>query len=189
MSEGRESGTDEVRRCGWVNLKNPAYVAYHDHEWGRARPDEHYLYEMFVLETFQAGLSWECVLNKRVAFRKAYDDFSLEKVCGYDETKIEELMQNPGIIRNRRKIVASIKNSQIYREICQKFGSFHAYIDSFSGGKVIFEHDRTTNQLSNHIAHDLKERGMIFVGSTTIYAYLQSVGVINSHLPECYLYI
>lgn len=177
-----------MTRCKWCNLKNPIYIEYHDNEWCQPNFDEHYLYEMLILESFQAGLSWECVLNKRDAFRKAYDDFEIEKVCDYDEEKIEELLSNPGIIRNRLKVRASIKNSRIFRDIVAEYGTFYEYLKSFTKGETIYESDKTTNELSDAISKDLKKRGMTFVGSTIIYSYLQAIGVIYSHSKECFMY-
>lgn len=177
-----------MTRCKWCNLKNPIYIEYHDKEWCQPNFDEHYLYEMLILESFQAGLSWECVLNKREAFCKAYDDFEIEKVCDYDEEKIEELLSNPGIIRNRLKVRASIKNSRIFRNIVAEYGTFYDYLKSFTKGETIYESDKTTNELSDAISKDLKKRGMTFVGSTIIYSYLQAIGVIYSHSKECFMY-
>ena len=176
------------KRCHWCSLKNPLYVAYHDEEWGVPCHDERKLYEYFILETFQAGLSWECILNKRENFRRAYDGFDLDKVCAYDEAKLEDLMRNPGIIRNRAKLRASIENSRIYRMITVEFGGFDAYLRRFAGDQVIREPDIniTTSPLSDALSADLKQRGMRFVGSTTIYAFLQAVGVINAHAEECF---
>ena len=176
------------KRCSWCNLKNPVYIAYHDNEWGVFPEDEQKLYELFILETFQAGLSWECILNKRENFRKAYDGFDIDKICAYGEDKIEELMQNPGIIRNLAKIKASINNTCVYKTITDEFGSFKAYLYSFTGGKVIREPDVsiTTSPLSDALSADLKKRGMTFVGSTTIYAFLQAIGVINAHEDGCF---
>lgn len=176
------------QRCAWCNLKNLKYIDYHDNEWGRINFDERYLYEMLILESFQAGLSWECVLNKREAFRKAYDGFDIDKVVNYGEDKIAELLENKGIIRNRLKICASISNSKIYKDICREFGSFYNYLNSFSGGNVIFESDKTKNSLSDAISDDLIRRGMKFVGSTIIYSYLQAIGVIYSHSEDCFLH-
>lgn len=177
----------ERKRCRWVNLKNPLYVAYHDTEWGVPVQDEHTLYELLILESFQAGLSWECVLNKRDAFRRAYDDFNLEKVVRYDEQKIASLLADPGLIRNRLKIRASIRNSRIFQEIQQEYGSFYAYLKQFAGNDMIVEpYDlQTTSPLSDAISKDLYKRGMRFVGSTIIYSYLQAVGIINGHGTEC----
>jgi DNA-3-methyladenine glycosylase I len=163
-------------------------VEYHDSEWGIPRFDDQYLYEMLLLESFQAGLSWECVLNKRENFAKAYDGFDIYKVISYDESKIEELLQNKGIIRNRRKICASIRNSRIFLEIREEYGSFHNYLRGFTKDTFIYETDKTTNALLDEISKDLQKRGMTFVGSVIIYSYLQAIGVICSHDKECYLY-
>lgn len=176
-----------MNRCKWVNLKNPRYIAYHDTEWGVPVQDDHTLYELLILESFQAGLSWECVLNKRDAFRRAYDNFDLEKVVRYDERKIAFLLADPGLIRNRLKIFASVKNSLIFKEIQGEYGSFKAYLESFTGGAEIREpyHLRTTSPLSDAISKDLYRRGMRFVGSTIIYSFLQAVGIISAHGEEC----
>lgn len=176
------------RRCRWCNSRNPLYVAYHDKEWGVPCHDDHTLFELLILEGFQAGLSWECVLNKRDSFRSAFDDFDWDKVASYSEEKVAELLGNPGIIRNQLKIRAAIRNAAIFRDIRAEFGSFDTYLNHFTGGKTILEHDKTTNELSDRISRDLHKRGMRFVGSTIIYAYLQAIGVINSHEPECDLY-
>ena len=178
-----------TRRCRWCNPRNPLYIAYHDNEWGVPCHDDHTLFELLILEGFQAGLSWECVLNKRDAFRAAFDQFDWNKVAAYDEDKVTELLGNPGIIRNRLKVRAAIRNAAVFRDIRQEFGSFDAYLTSFTGKDVIIEHDKTTSALSDSISRDLHRRGMRFVGSTIIYAYLQAVGVINSHEPDCDLYI
>ena len=177
-----------MERCKWCNLNNHLYVKYHDEEWGVLNNDEHYLYEMLILESFQAGLSWECVLNKREAFRTAYDNFDIDKVIKYDEDKINELICNKNIIRNKLKIRASINNSIIFKNIEKEFGSFYSYLLSFSKNKIIYEYDKTTNKLSDDISRDLIKRGMKFVGSTIIYSYLQAIGLINSHFKECFLY-
>ena len=169
-------------------MRNPLYVHYHDHEWGKPDFSEQYLYEMLILESFQAGLSWECVLNKREAFRKAYDGFDLNRVTEYGEEKITELMSNPDIIRNRRKIAASIRNSRVFRAIEDEYSSFSQYLHTFTGGKMLYETGKTTNSLSDAISKDLKKRGMTFVGSVIIYAYLQAIGVIDSHDEVCWLH-
>ena len=176
------------RRCAWCNLKNPLYVEYQDKEWGHLRFDDKYLYEMLVLESFQAGLSFECVLNKRDAFRRAYDDFDLKKVCAYDDEKIAELMNNEKIIRNKRKITASVNNSKIFKEIICEYGSFYNYLRTFTNDITLCETGKTTNALSDAISKDLYARGMRFVGSTIIYSYLQAIGIIYSHDEDCYLY-
>lgn len=179
---------DHKIRCKWCNLKNPLYVEYHDNEWCVPNFDDQYLYEMLILESFQAGLSWECVLNKRENFRTAYDHFDIEKVIAYDENKINQLMENKGIIRNRRKIAASIRNSRIFRAIVQEYGSFYRYLTGFTGDATIHETGKTTNELSDAISKDLQKRGMTFVGSVIVYSYLQAIGVIRSHDPDCYLF-
>lgn len=178
----------EVKKCHWLNEKNEKYVEYHDKEWGVPVHDDHKLFEMLVLEGFQAGLSWECVLNKREAFREAFDNFDLEKICNYDANKLEELRNNPGIIRNKLKISATVKNAKSFKNIIAEFGSFDKYIWGFTNYKIIYEYDKTTSDLSDTISKDLKKRGMSFVGSTIIYSYLQAVGIINSHEPQCFLY-
>ena len=175
-------------RCKWCNLKNPKYIEYHDNEWCKPNFDDKYLYEILLLESFQAGLSWECILNKRESFRKAYDNFDIEKVSSYENKKIEELLNNKDIIRNKLKIKASIKNSKIFKEIVKEYGTFHNYLKTFTEDKVIYEIDKTTNELSDTISNDLQKRGMKFVGSTIIYSYLQAIGIIYSHDKECYLY-
>ena len=179
---------DNRVRCKWCNMKNPLYIEYHDKEWCVPCFDEKYLYEMLILESFQAGLSWECVLNKRDAFRKAYDNFDIDKVCTYDEDKIAELLENQGIIRNRLKIRASINNSKIFKEISKEYGGFYNYLSAFTKGETLYETDKTTNALSDAISADLKKRGMTFVGSTIIYSFLQAVGIIHSHDKDCFLY-
>lgn len=177
-----------MKRCKWCNLKNDKYIKYHDNEWGKINFDDKHLYEMLILESFQAGLSWECILNKKESFEKAYDGFDLEKVCSYDDKKIDELLNNKDIIRNRLKINASINNSKIFKSIVNEYGSFHEYLKKFTEDKIIYEIDKTTNELSDEISKDLEKRGMKFVGSKIIYAYLQAIGVIYSHDKDCYLY-
>lgn len=175
-------------RCKWCNLKNPLYIAYHDTEWCMPNFDEQYLYEMLILESFQAGLSWECVLNKRESFQTAYDHFDIDKVITYNDAKIRELMNNKGIIRNKRKILASIQNSRVFKLISQEHGSFYNYLCTFSKDFPLYETGRTTNELSDAISKDLQKRGMTFVGSVIIYSYLQAIGIIYSHEEGCYLH-
>ena len=177
-----------MTRCKWCNLKNPKYIEYHDNEWCKINTDEHYLFEMLILESFQAGLSWECVLNKREDFKIAFDNFGIEKICNYNDKKIEELLQNEKIIRNKLKIKASINNSKIFKNIQKEYGSFYNYLNTFTKNKIIYEIDKTTNELSDKISKDLQKRGMKFVGSTIIYSYLQAIGIIYSHDKECFLY-
>ena len=175
-------------RCKWCNLDNSLYVKYHDEEWGQLNLDDNYLFEMLLLESFQAGLSWECVLNKREDFRKAYDNFNLEKICNYSDDKMNELLNNKDIIRNKLKIKASISNARIFRNIIKEYGSFRAYLKTFTKEEIIYEIDKTTNFLSDNISKKKKKRGMKFVGSVIIYSYLQAIGIIYSHDKECFLY-
>lgn len=143
---------------------------------------------MLILESFQAGLSWECVLNKREDFRKAFDNFDIDKICNYDDTKIKQLLANEKIIRNKLKINATINNSKIFRQIQHEYGSFYNYLKTFTKEKTIYETDKITNHLSDELSKDLQKRGMKFVGSKIIYSYLQAIGVINSHDEQCFLY-
>ena len=177
-----------MRRCKWCNLKNELYIKYHDEEWGKPNFDDKYLFEMLILESFQAGLSWECVLNKRESFRKAFDNFEINKICNYDEKKVKELLENKNIIRNRLKINATINNSKIFKKIQKEYGTFHNYLKTFTKDIIIYEIDKITNSLSDDLSKDLQKRGMKFVGSTIIYSYLQAIGVINSHQKECFMY-
>ena len=161
-----------MHRCSWVN-DDPLYIDYHDHEWGKPVYDDQKLYEMFLLETFQAGLSWITILHKREAFKEAFDQFDVNKIAMYDDCKINELMNNPKIIRNSRKIKAAVKNAQIF-------------ID-----KIIYEkkESETTSTLSDQISKDLKKKGMSFVGSITIYSYLEAIGIYNHHDRNCFLHL
>lgn len=178
----------EIKRCKWCNLKNPVYIKYHDEEWGTPNFNEQYLFEMLILESFQAGLSWECVLNKREAFRKAFDDFNAEKFALYNDDKITELQNNKDIIRNKLKIRAAVNNAKIFLEIQKEYGSFREYLKGFTGEQQIIEVDKTTSPLSDALSADLIKRGMKFVGSTIIYSYLQAIGAISSHEKECFMY-
>lgn len=175
-------------RCKWCNETNPLYVEYHDSEWGIPSSDEKYLFEMLILESFQAGLSWECVLNKRHNFEVAYDYFDINKIINYDEDKINELLLNKKIIRNKLKIKASINNAKIFKNIQKEYGSFNIYLITFTNNKTLYEIGKVTNDLSDLISKDLIRRGMKFVGSTIIYSYLQAIGVIYSHDKECFMY-
>lgn len=177
-----------MNRCKWCNLENKKYIDYHDNEWGIISNNDKYLLEMLILESFQAGLSWECILNKRDSFNQAYDNFDLDKICQYDENKIQELLQNKGIIRNKLKIKASINNAKIFKNIKQEYGTFSNYLKTFTKGEIIFEIGKTTNELSDAISKDLKKRKMTFVGSTIIYSYLQAIGIIYSHEKDCFMY-
>ena len=183
-----EGHQENVKRCFWANPNNPLYVKYHDEEWGRPVHDDAQLLELLILESFQAGLSWECVLNKREAFRMAFDGFDRDSILSYDEEKIEELMGCTGIIRNRAKIKAAISNTAVFKAIQDEFGSFDTYLSGFCPKEPIIDHKSTTSALSDKLSADLRKREMKFVGSTTIHAFLQSIGVFNSHQPDCFLY-
>ena len=135
-----------MKRCKWCNLNNPKYIEYHDKEWGKANHNDKYLYEMLILECFQAGLSWECILNKRDNFRNAYDNFDINKVSLYDENKINELLNNKDIIRNKLKIKASINNTIIFKTIVNQYGSFYNYLKMFTNNRIIYEVDKTINE-------------------------------------------
>lgn len=161
---------------------------YHDNEWGCPRFDDQYLFEMLILESFQAGLSWECVLNKRENFRRAFEGFDIEKVISFNEEKILSLKNDKGIIRNERKIRASITNARIFRSIVNEYGSFYNYLCLFCKGETVYETGLTRSPLSDAISADLIKRGMKFCGSVIIYSYLQAVGIINSHEEGCFMY-
>lgn len=184
--EGHNAITPQ--RCSWCNLSNPLYVDYHDKEWGVPAHNDQKLFEMLVLESFQAGLSWECILNKRSAFRIAFDNFDYKKVALYDNNKLDELQQDGGIVRNRMKIAATVTNAKIFIKIQAEHGSFDKYIWSFTGGKTVYECGKTSSPLSDIISNDLKRRGMKFAGTTIVYSYLQAVGLINSHDEKCWLH-
>ena len=174
-------------RCAWCNLKNPLYVKYHDTQWGILRLDDAYLFEMLLLESFQAGLSWECVLNKRENFRQAFDGFDPKVIAKFSSEKVDSLLQNSGIIRNRRKILAAIQNAQVFLQIQEEFGSFRQYLFQFWDGKVIYDCRSTRSPLSDQLSADLTRRGMRFVGSTILHAFLQAIGIINAHEDSCFL--
>ncbi len=174
-------------RCRWANPKNEAYIQYHDREWGIPVYDDGHLFEMLVLESFQAGLSWECVLNKREAFREAFDSFDLSKICAYQEADIERLMGDSRIIRNKLKIKAAVNNAQVFCEIQREFQSFSNYIWQWTEGRIIYETGLAYSPLSDTVSKDLKKRGMKFVGTTIIYSYMQAIGIIYSHEEGCFL--
>lgn len=178
---------DQKQRCQWANPQNERYLRYHDEEWGVPIHDDRKLFEMLLLESFQAGLSWECVLNKREAFFKAFDGFDPEKIAVYKEEKIQQLRENPEIIRNRLKIQAAVSNARIFLKIQQEYQSFSNYLWSWTQGNVIYEQGLASSPLSDALSRDLKKRGMKFVGTTIIYSYLQAVGVIYSHEKGCFL--
>ena len=174
-----------MNRCKWCNVNNPLYVEYHDNEWGVLNLDEKYLFELLILESFQAGLSWECVLNKRKYFKEAYDNFDIEKIINYDDEKLEKLMNNKNIIRNKLKIKASINNAKVFMDIESEFGSFKNYLLGYFRKYPVKEVGKTTSSISDELSKDLYKRGMRFVGSTIIYSYLQAIGLINSHDENC----
>lgn len=180
-------------RCFWVS-DSKSYQEYHDNEWGQPVYDDETLFEFLVLETFQAGLSWITILNKRENFRKAFNNFDYEKIAKYTESKYLSLLQDAGIIRNKLKIKSAIANAQLFMQVQEEFGSFSKFIWSYVEGKPIINkfHKReevpATTELSDKISKDLKKRGFKFVGSTVIYAYMQAVGMVNDHTTECYKY-
>ena len=180
-----------MERCPWCGA-DELYIKYHDDEWGIPVHDDIVHFEFLVLESAQAGLSWITILRKRENYRIAYDNFDALKVSQYDENKINELVNNPGIVRNRRKIDASINNAKQFLKIKEEFGSFDKYIWSFVNNKPVINHWKCISEvpavspLSDEISKDLKKRGFRFLGSTTIYSYLQAVGLINDHIETCF---
>lgn len=180
-----------MNRCKWVNLNNKIYVDYHDKEWGKAIYDDKKLFELLILEMFQAGLSWECILNKRESFKKAFDNFDYIKISKYNDEKINELLLNKEIIRNKLKIKAAINNAKIFIEIQKEYKTFSNYIWSFTDNKIIKNKDdnlKVSSYLSDKVSNDLKNRGMKFVGTVIIYSYLQAIGVIDDHELSCSFY-
>jgi DNA-3-methyladenine glycosylase I len=178
-------------RCGWC-LSSDLYKEYHDNEWGTPVYDDATLFEFLILETFQAGLSWITILNKRENFRKAFDQFNYKKIAQYNDDKILDLLQDTGIIRNKLKVYSAVTNAQAFIKIQEEFGSFSKYIWNFTGGKPIINNPKTlkevpsTTPLSDVISKDLKKRGFKFVGSTVIYANMQATGMVNDHLENCW---
>ena len=180
-----------MKRCKWVNEKSQIYIKYHDEEWGVPKYNDRDLFELLVLESFQAGLSWLTVLKKREAFQKAYDNFDVNKVALYSDEKIDELLNNQNIIRSKSKIVASINNAKIFIQIQKEFGSFSNYIWSFTAGKIIkntTDNPPVSTPLSDKISKDLKRRGMKYTGTVIIYSYLQAIGIVNDHEKACFKY-
>jgi len=175
-------------RCGWVEGKEEIYIKYHDEEWGIPKYDDKILYEMLVLESFQAGLSWITILKKREAFRKAFDNFELDKIINYDDDKINELLENENIIRHKGKIEAAIVNARVFKEIQKEYGNFSDYIWGFTDGEIIKAEYKTKSELSEKISKELKKKGMKFVGPTIIYSYLESIGIIDNHAKDCFKY-
>lgn len=185
----------DKQRCGWVPLNKPFYVKYHDEEWGVPVREDRLMFEFLILETFQAGLSWEIVLNKRENFRKAFDDFYMGKISEYDEQKILELQIDKGIIRNKLKIRAAVSNAQKCLELVEKHRSFSNYLWNFVGGQPIVNRWKSVNEippktsLSDEISAEMKTLGFKFFGSTVCYAHMQAVGMVNDHTIDCYRYM
>ncbi|MDA3854766.1 MAG: DNA-3-methyladenine glycosylase I [Candidatus Woesearchaeota archaeon] len=182
-----------MKRCDWCK-GNELYEKYHDEEWGVPVHDDNVLFEFLILEGAQAGLSWITILKKRENYRKEFDNFDYKKIANYNENKVDELMQNEGIIRNKLKINSAIKNAKAFIKIQEEFGSFNNYIWRFTNNKIIKNSWESivqipaTTPLSNQISKDLKKRGFNFLGSTIIYAYLQAIGIVNDHVTTCFKY-
>jgi len=180
-----------IKRCEWAGSE-PFYIRYHDEEWGVPIYDDRLIFEFLILEGAQAGLSWSTILRKRENYRVAFDHIDPQIVAGYDETKIEQLLQNPGVVRNRRKIEAAVVNARAFLEVQRQFGSFAEYIWGFVGGKPIINTWRTMEQIpaqtevSITLSKDLVRRGFKFVGPTIIYAHMQATGMVNDHVADCF---
>ena len=181
----------EITRCAWCN-SSELYQKYHDEEWGVPVYEDTKLFEFLLLETFQAGLSWITILNKRENFRKAFDNFDYKKIANYSEDKIQELLQDPGIIRNKLKVYSAVSNAIAFMKIQDEFGSFSKYIWGFVDGKPIINNRKSlsevqaTTPLSDTISKDLKKRGFKFVGSTVVYAHMQATGMVDDHVADCW---
>lgn len=179
----------EKKRCPWAKGEKDIY--YHDTEWGVPSYNDDYIFEMLILEGFQAGLSWNTILHKRENFRKAFDNFNYKKIAKYDIEKIEALLKDKGIIRNKLKVNSAVTNAKAFMEVQKEFGSFSSYIWNFTGNKRIINkwtelsQVPATSELSDKISKDLKKRGFKFVGSTIIYSFLQALGIIDDHLVSC----
>jgi len=180
-----------LQRCDWGN-SSELYIEYHDKEWGMPAHDERTLFEFLILEGAQAGLSWSTILNKRQAYIQAFDNFEPTKVASYDEAKVQQLLANPGIVRNRLKIKAAIQNARSFLEVQEQFGSFDTYIWQFVDGKPIqnswksLQEIPATTKESDVMSKELKKRGFTFVGSTICYAFMQAVGMVNDHIVDCF---
>jgi DNA-3-methyladenine glycosylase I len=178
-----------MKRCFWVDENSPIYVKYHDEEWGKPKYDDRELFELLILESFQAGLSWLTVLKKREAFRVAFDNFNVKKVANYNEQKVAQLLENADIIRSKSKIQSAINNAKIFMEIQKEYGSFAEYIWGFTDKKIIKRKSKNlqiSTPLSDKISKDLKKRGMKYVGTVIIYSYLQAIGIVNDHDKYCF---
>ena len=183
-----------LARCSWANLANPLYLAYHDEEWGVPCHDETRLFEMLNLEGAQAGLSWATILNKRENYRAAFDLWDAEKIARYDAAKVAELLANPGIVRNRLKVAATINNAQAYLRLRDEVGGLAPFLWAYVDGTPILNARASINEtpaktpLSDQLSRDLAKRGFKFVGSTIVYAYMQAIGMVNDHAKDCCLY-
>ncbi|GGI19010.1 DNA-3-methyladenine glycosylase I [Oxalicibacterium faecigallinarum] len=183
-----------IARCAWVNLANPLYVRYHDEEWGVPCHDETQLFELLNLEGAQAGLSWSTILNKRESYREAFDQWDAEKIARYDTQKVAALLANPGIVRNRLKVAATITNAQAYLRLRDEIGGLDPFLWAYVDGKPILNTRESTwdtpakTELSDRLSKDLAKRGFKFVGSTIVYAYMQAIGMVNDHARDCHLH-
>lgn len=181
----------EKIRCNWVS-NDELYIKYHDEEWGKPVYDDETIFEFLVLESFQAGLSWITILRKRENFRRAFDGFSYNKIASYNDAKIEDLLQDAGIVRNRLKVLATVNNAQRFMEVQKEFGTFSKYIWSFVNNKPInnkftsIQEVPATTEISDALAKDLKKRGFKFLGSTVVYAHMQATGMVNDHVTSCF---
>ena len=181
-------------RCPWLKLNNPSYVEYHDKEWGRPVHSDQKLFEMLILEGAQAGLSWETVLNKRERYREVFTQFDPKKVARFKKEKVERILLDPGIIRNRLKVESTVSNAKAFLEVQKEFGSFDSYIWSFVNHKPIYTKFKNLKdfpaktEISDQISKDLKKRGFKFVGSTIIYAFMQAIGMNQDHSRDCFLF-
>jgi DNA-3-methyladenine glycosylase I len=181
----------EKIRCAWCE-KDDLYRKYHDEEWGKPIYDDNKLFEFLLLETFQAGLSWYTIIKKRENFRTAFDQFNFNKIAVYNESKIQELLENQGIVRNKLKIKAAVTNALAFIKIREEFGAFSKYIWNFTGGAPIINNPKSmvdipaTTPLSDEISKDLKKRGFKFVGPTVVYAHMQATGMVNDHIVNCW---
>lgn len=186
--------SSQLQRCRWVPKGNLLYENYHDNEWGVPVHDDRKHFEFLILEGAQAGLSWETILKRRKEYAKAFANFDWKKVAKYDQAKIEELLKNSGIIRNRLKVKAAVNNAQRFIEVCEEFGSFDAYIWKFVGGKPLHNHRKSHKDIpaeteeSRALSKDLRKRGFKFVGPTIMYAHMQAIGMVNDHTEDCFRY-
>lgn len=190
----RSSQSTDLIRCPWPGFKNPAYIEYHDTEWGVPVYDDRVHFEFLILESAQAGLSWETVLNKREGYAKAFANFDAEKVARFDKQEVESLLTNPAIIRNRMKVEAAVNNAKHFLNLQAEFDGFYRYIWQFVGGAPKLNRWRSTKNMpattkeSDALSKDLKKRGFKFFGSTIAYAHMQATGLVNDHLIDCFRY-